>query len=62
MVCLTNFVGTCDISNFILHKIDKFIEFLDVPNGKINIKVAILNQVENFGFTASPSVAIIKAP
>jgi len=43
-------------------KLDKLIKFLDVPNGKINTKVAILHQSEHFGFTAPPSVTIIKAP
>jgi len=35
--------------------IEKLIEFLDVPNGKINTKVAILHQAENFGLTVPPS-------
>jgi len=43
-------------------KTDKFIKFLDVPNGnKSNTKVAILRQAENFRFTAPPNVTIIKA-
>jgi len=54
-----------DVANltlYVLYKIDKLIKFLHVPNVKINTKVAILRQAENFGFTAPPSVAIIKAP
>jgi len=47
---------------YVYTKIDKLIKFLDVPNGKINTKVAILHQAENFGFTAPSIVAIIKAP
>jgi len=55
MVCLSNFVGSYGIK-------DKFIEFLYVPNGKINTKIVILRLAENFGITAPPSAAIIKAP
>jgi len=66
MVCLSNLIGTYGISNFLCftQKFTSLLNFLMFQMVKSTPKllIAILRQSENFGFTAPPSVAIIKAP